>query len=197
MSTLTRSSRSCDPWSMREQRVVVLNGPAGVGKTTTARALAGSVDNGACIHGDDLRDFIVTQREGSVRGGLGYRNGATVATNFIDAGYDLVVFEYVFESPGALEHFAAAYAGEAPVHLFTLWAPLEVVRRRERARAGRRPLGRRLEECYRAIDEHLDELGQVIHTDSRTVDDVIAEIAVRTETSDAWIPARGPLALVG
>lgn len=182
---------------MREQRVVVLNGPAGVGKTTTARALAGSVDNGACIHGDDLRDFIVTRREGSVRGGLGYRNGATVATNFIDAGYDLVVFEYVFESPGALEHFVAAYVGEAPVHLFTLWAQLEVIRRRERARAGRRPLGGRLEECYRAIDEHLDEFGQVIHTDSRTVDDVVAEITVRTETSDAWIPARGSLALVG
>jgi chloramphenicol 3-O-phosphotransferase len=197
VSTLT-GSRSCDPrssWSVREQRVVVLNGPAGVGKTTTARALAGGVDSGACIHGDDLRDFIVTRREGSVRGGLGYRNGATIATNFIDAGYDLVVFEYVFESPGALEQFATAYAGGAPVHLYTLWAPLEVIRRRERARAGRRPLGKRLEECYRAIDGHLYELGQVIHTDSRTVDDVVAEIVVRSETSEAWIPARDPLAL--
>lgn len=176
------------PAGSRRPRVIVINGPAGVGKTTTARALAATVDNGACVHGDDLRDFVVTRREGSVRGGLGYRNGAALAGNFIDAGYDLVVFEYVFESPRAREHFRAAYEAAAPVHFFTLWAPLEVVRRRDLARRGRRPLGERVEWCYRAIEEHLDGLGAVVVTDGRTVDDIVAEIISRCERGDGtWM----------
>ena len=39
---------------MTEPHVVILNGPAGVGKTTVGRARAALVPNGACIHGDEL-----------------------------------------------------------------------------------------------------------------------------------------------
>ena len=52
-------------------RVVLLNGPAGVGKTTVGIALASLVPNGPCIHGDQLRSFIVTRVDGTVEGGLG------------------------------------------------------------------------------------------------------------------------------
>ena len=57
-------------------RLILLNGPAGVGKTTVGRLLAGLVPNGACIHGDSLKDFVVSRVEGAVGGGLGYVNGA-------------------------------------------------------------------------------------------------------------------------
>ena len=73
-------------------RVVIVNGPAGVGKTTTARSLAALARSAACVHGDDLRGFIV-RRDAPVATGLGYRNGATVAGNFIAGGYDLVVLD--------------------------------------------------------------------------------------------------------
>jgi ABC-type transport system involved in cytochrome c biogenesis ATPase subunit len=33
-------------------QVVVLNGPAGVGKTSIGRLLAGTARNGACVHGE-------------------------------------------------------------------------------------------------------------------------------------------------
>jgi hypothetical protein len=62
-------------------RVVILNGPAGVGKTTTGRALAAMARSAACVHGDDLKGFIV-RRDAPVATGLGYRNGATVAADF-------------------------------------------------------------------------------------------------------------------
>lgn len=59
--------------------------------------------------------------------GLGYKNGAVIAANFIDAGYDLVVFEYVFEHPAFVDRFLTSYRAAASVHLFTLWAPLRVI----------------------------------------------------------------------
>jgi hypothetical protein len=156
--------------------VIVLNGPAGVGKTTTARALAATADNGACIHGDQLRDFVVSRKAGAVQQGLGYRNGATVAGNFVAGGYDLVVFEYVFEKPGAIDHFTSAYRVHAPVFFFTLWASLPTVRDRERGRPGREPMGQRVDACWRQIDQHLDRLGHVIETERLSVEDVVAEI---------------------
>jgi predicted kinase len=177
--------------------IIILNGPAGVGKTTTARALAGRAMNGACIHGDDLRDFIVTRRDGSVQQGLGYRNGAAVASTFVDGGYGLVVFEYVFESPRGHDHFRSAYVANAPVHFFTLWAPLEVVRLRERTRDGRRPLGDRVTACWHAVQRNLDDLGVVIDTDGRAVDDVVDEILLRTERGEGRLitPLDRPRAL--
>jgi hypothetical protein len=54
-------------------RVVIVNGPASVGKTTTSRALAAIGRTGACVHGDDLKSFIV-RRDNPVATGLGYRN---------------------------------------------------------------------------------------------------------------------------
>jgi len=145
-------------------RIVLLNGPAGVGKTTVGRALATLVPNGACVHGDCLKHFVVARVDGAVSGGLGYVNGATVAANFIDAGYDLVVFEYVFEHPSHIDRFLASFRGSAPVHLFTLWAPLHVVIARERARAGRERLGERVIACYRAIEGQLTHLGYRVDT---------------------------------
>lgn len=144
------------------QRVVILNGPAGVGKTTVGRLLAARAENGVCIDGDALAGFIVTRTPGAVREGLSYENGATIAANYVRAGYDLVVFEYCFEERGHVKRFLDAYAAAAPVFLFTLWAPLVVVEERERARAGRSRLGERVAACHRAMAARLDELGEVV-----------------------------------
>jgi chloramphenicol 3-O-phosphotransferase len=143
-------------------RVVLINGPAGVGKTTIGRTLASLAQNGIHIEGDLLRGFIVSQIEGAVEGGLGYKNGATLASNFIEAGYELVVFEYVFEKPGHVSRFLSFFHLEVPVHLFTLWAPFEVVAERERTRPNRKRLESRVVECYRTIERNLDRLGYCI-----------------------------------
>jgi predicted ABC-type ATPase len=148
----------------RAQRVVILNGPSGVGKTTIGRLLAGRAKNGVCIHGDALAGFIVARDPDTVERGLGYVNGATIAANYIRAGYELVVFEYVFEEARHVRRFLAAYDAGAPVHLFTLWAELAVVQARARDGDGRRRNTARVEACYEAIEANLGTLGYVVES---------------------------------
>ncbi|MGI8854818.1 MAG: AAA family ATPase [Thermomicrobiales bacterium] len=149
-------------------RVILLSGPAGVGKTTVGRMLAGRAPNGACIHGDQLKEFIVSRAGGAVATGLAYVNGASVAANFVEAGYDLVVFEFVFEERRFVNRFLGAFPLTAPVHLFTLWAPLATVTARERTRPNRDRLGERVVACYETIDRNRDVLGIFIDTEGAT-----------------------------
>lgn len=148
------------------KQIVILNGPAGVGKTTTGRLLAGLSRNGACIEGDALKHFIVTKEEGAVKGRLGYKNGASLARNFLDAGYDLVVFEYIFPSQEQISYFLEVFDKRADeqVHVITLWAPLEVVMTREAHRPNRERLGDRLTACWKELEANLDTLGEVMMT---------------------------------
>ncbi|HEX4212129.1 MAG TPA: hypothetical protein VIA06_02230 [Candidatus Dormibacteraeota bacterium] len=143
-------------------RIIVLNGPTGVGKTTTGRLLARRGRNGACVHGDELAAFIVRRVEDEVGLGLGYVNGATVASNFVEAGYDLVVYDYCFEREANVARFLGACTRTADVFLFTLWAPLEIVRQREASRPGRTRLGARVLDSYETMGNSLDRLGQVV-----------------------------------
>lgn len=166
-----------------EPHVILLNGPAGVGKSTVGRALAALAPNGACIHGDDLRAFIVTRQEGATVGGTTYTIGAAVAAGFLAAGYGRVVFEFVFEHPRFVTRFRDAYAGTgatATVSLFTLWAPLDACIAREASRAYRDRvggnLGERVIECHRTMATHLDELGVIVANVGQTADETAARI---------------------
>ena len=162
-------------------RVIILNGPAGVGKTTVGRLLAALAPNGACVHGDDLKGFVVRRSGNAVRTGLGYINGATVAANFVNANYDLVVFEFVFEHPAHIDRFLRAFQADASIHLFTLWASRETVIARERARPDREQLGTRVVECYDAIAGHLSALGHRIETEDQTPEGIAREIFALSE----------------
>jgi chloramphenicol 3-O-phosphotransferase len=171
-----------------DRRVVLLNGPAGVGKTTVGRRLAATARNGACIHGDDLKRFVVARELGTVEQGLGYVGGAAVADVFLAAGYDLVVFEFVFPRGRHVERFRRALRSDVPVHLLTLWAPLATVAERASARARRDPRGGRVAECWNELAAGLGELGAAI--DARgPVDEVVAAVTRRIEDGTARLGA--------
>lgn len=166
--------------------VVVLNGPAGVGKTTTGRRLAAAVPNGVCIRGDALRSFVVT-REPARPSGLAYAGSATLAGLYLRAGYQRVVVEFVFEGPEHLDRFTRALPAGVGTTVFTLWAPLEVVTAREAARPDRERLGGRVAECWQTMAGRLDQLGQRIDAD-RPLSTVVADIERRLGVS----PPTGP-----
>jgi adenylylsulfate kinase-like enzyme len=159
----------------------LLNGPPGVGKTTVARALAATVPNGACVHGDELRNFIVARQSKTVRGRTTYRAAARVAAVFIESGYDLVVVDYVFRDMNHLSEFAAELGLDVPLFCFVLWAPLAVVEERERTRLRRRRLGKVVSETYATIQANIDSLGWLVQTQDRPVSDVVNEVLAAVE----------------
>src|SRR4051812_29558361 len=139
--------------------VVLVNGPAGVGKTTVGRRLAATARNGVCIHGDELKGFIVARDPRAVARGLSYAGGAALADVFLDAGYELVVFEFVFPSGRHVGRFQDALRTPTPLHLLTLWAPLTTVTAREATRPHREPLGSLVTQSWRELFANLAGLG--------------------------------------
>lgn len=133
------------------KKVVIINGPAGVGKTTISKALAAKYQNSACIEGDQLKHFIVNRDSNIVAGRLSYKNGATLIHNFILANYECVIFEYVFENIDAIDYFLSFLKKEIPIFWFTLHASLKTVKARELVRANRERLGDRIDECYKGV----------------------------------------------
>jgi predicted kinase len=154
----------------------LLNGPPGVGKTTVSRALAASAANGACVHGDELRNFIVARQPKTVRSRTTYRAAARVAAVFIESGYDLVVVDYVFRDIDHLSEFRSELALDVPMFCFVLWAPLAVVEERERTRLRRKRLGKIVSDTYAAMQANIDSLGWLIQTHERPVADVVTDV---------------------
>jgi hypothetical protein len=148
-----------------------------VGKTTVARALAATATNGACVHGDALRNFIVTRQRGSVRARTTYRAAARVSAVFIESGYDLIVVDYVFSNPGQVAEYREELARELPLFCFLLWAPRSIVEERERRRANRRRLGKQVAKTYAAMERHPGDLGFTIDTNGREIGDIVLSIA--------------------
>lgn len=164
--------------------VVVLNGPAGVGKTTIGRRLAGTAGNGVCIHGDALKDFIVTRQDGTVDTGLAYVGGAALAEVYLRAGYDLVVFEFVFDAPGHVARFREAFTHPARLELVTLWAPLATVSEREPERPGRDRLGEQVRTCWQRMSDNLGRLGPIVDA-TAAPDAVLADVLTVLQNNDA------------
>jgi chloramphenicol 3-O-phosphotransferase len=178
-----------------EERIILLNGPPGVGKTSVGRALAATVENGACVHGDALRKFIVSRRAGKVQGRTTYRAAARVASVFVESGYELVVVDYVFREVDHLTEFQQELRRElrpdVPLFCFLLWAPLDVIQLRERTRRRRKRLGKLVEQSYAKIHADFDRLGWVIHTGDASVDEVTAAVTQAVERGNGRVlPAK-------
>ena len=159
---------------MPARRVVLLNGPAGIGKTTVGRRLAERAANGVCIEGDSLKGFIVSRDQHRPRG-MAFRAAGALADVYLDAGFELVLVDFVFESERHVDAFRRSVSAGTAVQLVTLWAPLSVVTAREAVRPGRERLGARVGECWNAIHGSLDALGTVIPADG-PVEEVVLQV---------------------
>lgn len=71
-------------------KIIIINGPPGVGKSTTAKLLAQSSQNSVCIRGDDIKHWIVNRNSEELTKGLTYINGGVCCKNYLQAGYELI-----------------------------------------------------------------------------------------------------------
>lgn len=157
-------------------RIVVLNGPAGVGKSTVSRALTAQTSTAVWVQGDALRGFAAARTDEAVPRELTCRTAGTLAANLVAAGHELVVFDFIFHHDADVRRFLDGCSASVPVHFFTLWASLESVIQRERGRPVEDRWGERVEACYYAIESVLGSWGQVIDTDGLSAEAVAWEV---------------------
>src|SRR5437868_4785017 len=114
-------------------RVLLLNGPAAVGKTTVSGLLAARTTGTIHISGDVLRRFAPADPE-LARAALGpgstYHVGGALAAAYLQLGAQTVIFDYVFETPLQLDRFSTQLPPGISLSVITLWAALETLRRR-------------------------------------------------------------------
>lgn len=159
------------------QLVLIINGPAGVGKSTIARRIATRAPNAACIAGDDLKRFVVNRAEPpTVQLGLTYVGAAALTDVFLSARYDLVVIDFVFEHPRHIQRYTQALTTPAQILPLTLWAPLDVVAHRHQQRDRPGQSHDSAARSWHAIAEHLDELGAVIDAHG-TIEQTLTHVA--------------------
>lgn len=149
--------------------LLVLNGPAGVGKSTLAARLAAARSASAHVRGDDLKRVTV-RAPGSATAGITYRTGGRVCRELLESGYRFVVFDFVFNRAEALELFWAsvdtglAYRGS----VITLWAEPATLADRRRGREEPAEYRALMDASHDTLVRRLGDFGTVVQTDDLT-----------------------------
>ena len=146
-------------------KIIIINGSPGVGKSTTAELLAKSSRNSVYIRGDDIKHWIVNRNSEELTRGLTYINGGACCQNYLQAGYEIIVFEYVFTKKVDVERFIENCGLKESCFLFTLIAPLPVIKQREQLRQNRERLGEAIDIAYDEIMKNKADLGTFIDTE--------------------------------
>ncbi|MBV6624433.1 MAG: AAA family ATPase [Rivularia sp. (in: Bacteria)] len=146
-------------------KIIIINGPPGVGKSTTAKLIAQYSQNSVCIQGDDIKHWIVNRNSENLTKGLTYINGGACCRNYLKAGYELIIFDYVFTKKIHVERFIENCEMRESYFLFTLIAPLSIIKQREQLRLNRKPLGKAVDIAYAEIIKNKTDLGTFINTE--------------------------------
>lgn len=169
--------------------VLVVTGPVGIGKTTTAGDISALLADAeiphACVDVDALRDAWPAPSGDRFNTALGLKNLAAIWRNFQAAGAERVILADVVEQRGDLDGYRAAIPG-AVVTLVRLRASVTILQARvaqREAGAGREWHLLRAAELAEQMDrDALEDI--LIEMDGRTPEAIAHEILARTR----WLP---------
>jgi chloramphenicol 3-O-phosphotransferase len=149
--------------------ILILTGPHGVGKSTVALALADRYDRVAHVEVDLLRHMATPTgykapgKEGFVRQhAIAVRNAADVARNFYSERFAVIIDDIVATRADVDAYIEALKPADAPVHVVTLMATLEVCQARNRGSSTERQPPMRVETVWRLFHDARDLPGSKI-----------------------------------
>lgn len=135
------------------QTVYLVSGPAGVGKSTTSRALAKALPNSAYISGDAVSHMHVNGREKPWESrselSLIWQNIWRLTSNFITHGVDVVVDYVTFPEEAKWLHKQLIALNTNVVYVL-LWTDKATLLQRDQTRLPQHQMGER---CLILIDE--------------------------------------------
>jgi predicted kinase len=135
------------------QTVYILSGPAGVGKSTTSRALVGALKNSAYISGDYVSHMHVNGRqkpwESKLELSLIWNNILGLTQNFVSNGIDVVIDYVTFPDEA---YWLRDRLKELTVNVVytVLWVDPETLLSRDQLRQPEHQMGER---CLILIEE--------------------------------------------
>ncbi|WJH35534.1 AAA family ATPase [Paenibacillus sp. CC-CFT747] len=138
------------------QSVYILSGPAGVGKSTTSRALVRTLKNSAYISGDYVSHMHVNSRqkpwESEQELSLIWNNILSLTQNFVSNGIDVVIDYVTFPSEA---YWLKDRLKDLSVNVVytVLWVDPDTLLRRDKLRKPEHQMGER---CLILIDEFKD-----------------------------------------
>lgn len=165
---------------MKTNTVYIVSGPAGVGKSTTAKELVKNIENSAYLSGDYISHMHVNGRkkpwECQEESFLIWDNILSLTKNFLTYGNDVVV-DYVTFPLDAKWFYNNLKRFNVQVNYVVLWANNETLIRRDNRRIPEHRMGER---CFILVDEfkksELDGKYILDTSDNPSITDIVNEI---------------------
>jgi chloramphenicol 3-O-phosphotransferase len=179
--------------------VLILTGPPGAGKTTSAEALAERYDRVAIVPVDALDEFITPTGHVQPWGPpeawarqrrLDIKNACSLALNFLEARFAVIIDDTVIGEAELSQYVDALSVAGVGVHLVRLMPSLEVCQARNAQRdRHQRMRPDRVEAAYRAIEAAGDLGGATVDTATLSAHETADKLQALT-TSGASLLSR-------